>query len=81
MIQTVNGKINNLPSGKALLHEHISCMSSHFFNAFGKRWLDKEYLVEYVADVLKIAKEKYSVNECYAFNYYIIHYYDEKNIL
>ena len=41
MIQTVTGAINKTDLGKVLIHEHISCSSISFSNAFGKKWLDK----------------------------------------
>lgn len=62
MIQTVKGKIDNPQSGSSLIHEHISVVSNNFLNAFGNEWLDRNYLVEYAASVLKSLKEKYKLN-------------------
>lgn len=62
MLQTVNGKINKIEAGNTLIHEHISCVSNHFLHAFGKEWLNRDSLVDYAAEVLKLAKEKYSLN-------------------
>lgn len=62
MIQTVTGKINNIAMGKSLVHEHISCTSNNLLSAFRKDWLDREYLKEYATEILKVAKEKYSLN-------------------
>lgn len=62
MIQTVKGKISKEDVKKALVHEHISCVSGHLLHDFGKAWLDKEFLLEYAARCLKIAKKKYGLN-------------------
>lgn len=62
MIQTVNGKIRKEDVKTALVHEHISCMSAHLWHDFGKAWLDKDFLSEFAAGSLKIAKKKYGLN-------------------
>ncbi len=61
MIQTVNGKIGKTDFGKALIHEHISCASNDFIKAFGRKWLDRDFLAQYAADVLVRAKKEYNI--------------------
>ena len=61
MIQTVNGSIEKSSLGKTLIHEHISCASNDYIKAFGKKWLDREQLVDYASDVLCTAKERYGI--------------------
>ncbi|WP_407424842.1 phosphotriesterase [Methanobrevibacter sp.] len=61
MLQTVNGKIKKDNLGKALIHEHISCASNDFIKAFGTKWLDRNFLVEYASNVLADAKKKYNI--------------------
>ncbi len=57
MIQTVTGAINKIESGAALMHEHISCASVSFVQAFGAAWLDKQQLKDISVEALKRAKE------------------------
>lgn len=61
MIQTVNGKVEKANFGKALIHEHISCASNDFIKAFGTKWLDRDFLAKYAADVLVKAKREYNI--------------------
>ena len=58
MIQTVTGAVSKEDFGAVLMHEHISCSSLSFHNAFGKAWLDKEQLKNLAVETLKQAKQK-----------------------
>lgn len=61
MIQTVTGKIEKSEIGAVLMHEHISCKSLSYANAFQDKWLDKDRLKSLSVDVLKLLKEKYAL--------------------
>lgn len=60
MIQTVTGAINDF-SGTPLMHEHISCGSTSFNNAFGELWLDKNKLIKLSVETLKLLKQQYNI--------------------
>ena len=62
MIQTVTGEIDKVDLGKVLMHEHISCRSLPFYNAFNSSWLDKSNLKNLVVDTLITLKQKYGLN-------------------
>lgn len=62
MIMTVKGKIDKNIKGFALSHEHISCSDNNYVKAFGKKWLSREELSDYAANVLKIMKEEYNLS-------------------
>ncbi len=61
MIRTVNGDICLEKGCNALMHEHILCASNDMLAAFGKKWLDKDKLCTYSAEILRSVKEKYGV--------------------
>lgn len=62
MIQTVTGQISkNEISGNTLIHEHISCVSNDMLHAFGKRWLDKDVLIEHCSKILAIMRKNYGL--------------------
>lgn len=61
MIRTVNGDICPEKGCNTLMHEHILCASSDMIAAFGKKWLDKDKLCDYSAEILRTVKEKYGV--------------------
>lgn len=61
MIQTVTGKLEKAALGKILMHEHVSCASNDFTKAFGKKWLDREVLSDYAAEVLRLVKNAYGL--------------------
>ena len=41
------------------MHEHIGCISNDLLYVFGKKWIDKEKLIDYAAKILKGISEKY----------------------
>ncbi|MBO5912447.1 MAG: hypothetical protein J6Q76_03145 [Clostridia bacterium] len=64
MIQTVTGAINKTDLGAVLMHEHISCSSIFFSNAFGKKWLDNRqgiimvlWCIENLKNIIKGEKQ------------------------
>lgn len=61
MIQTVTGAISKTDIGAVLMHEHISCSSLSFTDAFGKAWLDKEQLKNLASETLKQTKQKFNL--------------------
>ncbi|MBE6696666.1 MAG: hypothetical protein E7587_09490 [Ruminococcaceae bacterium] len=62
MIQTVTGEISkNEISGSTLIHEHICCVSNDMLHAFGKRWLDKDVLIEHCSKILCDMKKSYGL--------------------
>lgn len=61
MIETVTGALRGKISGKILMHEHICCISNDMLHTFGKRWLDKDVLIEHAAEILKELKCRYGV--------------------
>ncbi|MBR3966836.1 MAG: phosphotriesterase [Clostridia bacterium] len=61
MIRTVNGDIFPEKKCNMLIHEHIMCVSNDMLAAFGRKWLDKDKLCSYSAEILRSVKEKYSV--------------------
>lgn len=61
MIQTVTGAISKTDLGAVLMHEHISCSSLSFNNAFGTMWLDKNKLKTLACETLKQTKHKYNL--------------------
>ena len=62
MIQTVTGAISKTDFGAVLMHEHISCSSLSFHNAFGNAWLNKEQLKNLAAETLKQTKQKFNLS-------------------
>lgn len=61
MIQTVTGPIKKVDFGTVLIHEHISCSSLSFNEAFGKKWLDKTQIKTLACETLKQTKQKYNL--------------------
>ncbi|WP_368191873.1 phosphotriesterase [Blautia sp. 1033sp1_1033st1_G9_1033SCRN_220408] len=57
MINTVLGEIDASDMGRTLMHEHAVCFDVSLRNAFGKKWVDEEKAVEFIAKRLKAAKE------------------------
>jgi len=61
MIQTVTGAISKKDLGTVLMHEHISCVSLLFNNAFGESWLNKTQLNTLACETLKRTNQKYNL--------------------
>ncbi len=61
MIQTVTGAIHKKDFGAVLTHEHISCASLSFNNAFAESWLNKTQLKTLACETLKRTNQKYNL--------------------
>lgn len=61
MIYTVNGPVEASNFGNILMHEHIGCISNDLIHTFSKKWLDKEKLADFAADILEKLKLKYDL--------------------
>ena len=61
MIYTVNGPVETSNFGNILMHEHIGCISNDLMHTFNKKWLDKEKLTDFAADILEKLKLKYDL--------------------
>ena len=61
MIQTVTGAIDRSSIDKALIHEHISCVSPAFLRAFGTAWLDEARLSEISSETMALINQRYGV--------------------
>lgn len=62
MIKTVTGNIGIADVKKALVHEHIQCVSNDMLHVFGDEWIDNNVLAKYASDILKSINEKWNVN-------------------
>ena len=56
-IKTVSGDIPEEKLGITLIHEHICCFSEYLYGMVGKRYLDKDRLIDAAVRCLKTMKE------------------------
>ncbi len=57
-INTVLGKINVENLGETLCHEHDTCISPSFYTAFGRKWMDKDKVIERAVLLFGSAKKE-----------------------
>ena len=62
MIRTVTGNICKDDVKKALIHEHIQCVSNDMLHIFGDEWVDNNVLAKYASDILKSINKKWNIN-------------------
>ena len=61
MINTVSKSVTTTDFGNVLIHEHIGCISNDLTHIFKDKWLNKQELTDFAAEILIKIRDKYGV--------------------